>query len=727
MPQIIDDQFMSMFGGKDAAPAPTVAQKQAQGANLQAPPTSQAPQQQGGPAPAAQPQGGGIIDNQFTQMFGSAQPQAAPTNASSAPDTSGQTPESASDVSGVSFLDRLKMSVGNDAGSLAYLEQNYEDAKQLPDGRMVVKQGGKWSQVDPSGWGGGNAWDKAKEFAKDIADGGGLALNTVGGVVGTTLGGIAGATAGAAYGAPVGPAGLIAGAASGVGPGAIAGATAGGLVSGQIRTSLGRVVGTYQATPEDQLKDIGLEGLLNAGGEALAIGAKPVLSKVAGAVTSFAEGASDQAKQAMAALLSWTTKASPESTTRLMERAPDVMGQITAVQKSGMPSYKTDVGLAGRAMDYTKGLFQNAQKAFSEGFDAKETELLASVPGNFKADITQPIHQGMAGMVQSGLVRPVAGQSGVVQGYKLAPREDILKLFQNAENDGALNQQAWLKLKDYVEKANGYLQQGTKVGADAVDTLINIRRGFDKFYYAATDANPSMKQLLTPASSQMRQSLVQQIGSASPEVATKYADMNQMYQDTMPFVVEAGRVLRRFKGTETFVNSLQGGDKVMAGRMVETMARLKGQAGQDLADSLKDTIAARDFVAKLPQMDAGRLGGAALAGAGATAAHMGPLAAVVGAPLAAASSPRLVGRVAQGTQIATGAAADATKQAVGYASHLGDMLKSLAPDQMKQFISDPNLFPAAVRATLQAGRQEQGLSQQLLQSHGIPTQQPGNQ
>jgi hypothetical protein len=704
MPQIIDDQFMSMFGGKDAAPAPTVAQKQAQGANLQAPPTSQAPQQQGGPAPAAQPQGGGIIDNQFTQMFGSAQPQAAPTNASSAPDTSGQTPESASDVSGVSFLDRLKMSVGNDAGSLAYLKQNYEDAKQLPDGRMVVKQGGKWSQVDPSGWGGGNPWDKAKELAKDTADLGGIALNAAGAIGATVATGVTGGAAIPVVGAA-------------------------GLATGGVRTSLGRIVGTYQATPDEQLKDIGLEGLMNAGGEVLAIGAKPVIGKVASAVKSFAEGASDQAKQGMAAFLSWTTKASPESTTRLMERAPDVMGQITAVQKSGMPSYHTDLGLKERAMNYTKALFQNPQKALSAGFDAKETELLASVPGNFTSDISQPIHQGMAGLVKNEFVKPIAGETGEVVGYKMAPREDIVNMLRHNGDDAneMVNREAYSRLQDYVEKANGYLQEGTKTGSDAVETLINIRRGFDKFYYKATEANPEMAQILTPASSAMRQSLVLQIGSASQEVATKYAKMNEMYQQTMPMAAEASRVLRKPASLETFVDKLSGGDKVFPRQVMDTMARLKEDAGQKLADNLKDTIAARDFVAKLPQMDAGRLGGAALAGAGATAAHMGPLAAVVGAPLAAASSPRLVGRVAQGTQMATGAAADATKQAVGYASHLGDMLKSLAPDQMKQFISDPNLFPAAVRATLQAGRQEQGLSQQLLQSHGIPTQQPGNQ
>lgn len=151
------------------------------------------------------------------------------------------------DTSPVEIADRAALSLGNRAGSIDYLKQKFDAVKYNPEGELVVKKSGVWHRVDPESMG-GNPWEMTRELVADLAD----AAPTIG-VIGASIG-----------------AGIATGGSSLVAQVAAQGAT-GGAAEG-IRTSLGRAVGTYKATAEEQIADIGLETLFNLGGAAIGAG-----------------------------------------------------------------------------------------------------------------------------------------------------------------------------------------------------------------------------------------------------------------------------------------------------------------------------------------------------------------------------------------------------------------------------------------------------------------------
>lgn len=161
------------------------------------------------------------------------------------------TPQTAlQNVTPVSTLDRLKLSFGNAKGGAAYLKSKFQDATVNEDGKLLVKDQGVWQTIDPEGFSNGDGWS----FAEAIGD-----LADVSRDILLGAGQVAGAAAGA-----VGTGGV----------GTIAGSAAGGAIASTAAAALGRIIGTYEATPEELIKDVALDTILAAGGETVALGAK---------------------------------------------------------------------------------------------------------------------------------------------------------------------------------------------------------------------------------------------------------------------------------------------------------------------------------------------------------------------------------------------------------------------------------------------------------------------
>lgn len=158
---------------------------------------------------------------------------------------------------------KLAFSNKNPQEQVSYLEKDFGagNVKLSKGGNITIKDknSNAWYQLDPVGAGQGDWMEKALEKTRDIlADNADLAVS-----VGLTV-----ATAGAA--APL-AAGLTGIAAVG-GAGAVGAAS--GAASGMGKVLLGRLVGTYDATPEEMLKDIGLEIVLGLAGNAFIPGVK---------------------------------------------------------------------------------------------------------------------------------------------------------------------------------------------------------------------------------------------------------------------------------------------------------------------------------------------------------------------------------------------------------------------------------------------------------------------
>ncbi|MCK5016130.1 MAG: hypothetical protein KAS32_03580, partial [Candidatus Peribacteraceae bacterium] len=81
-------------------------------------------------------------------------------------------------ISPLTVADRAKVKgLGNERGSVKFLRNKFEQVFPHEEKGLLVKNAGVWHQVDPTGLGGGNPWEMAKELTKDIADLSDIGLN----------------------------------------------------------------------------------------------------------------------------------------------------------------------------------------------------------------------------------------------------------------------------------------------------------------------------------------------------------------------------------------------------------------------------------------------------------------------------------------------------------------------------------------------------------------------
>ena len=282
-------------------------------------------------------------------------------------------PESAVDESPVSIEDRAKLALGNTRGQLNYLKGKFEEANYTPASGLVVKDRGVWKKVDKSTM-------DAYEVTADIVEGAiGLAPSLLGGGTGASVGALAG------------PVGSVVG--SGVGA---------GLAEG-IRGTLGRAAGTYDATPDEELKNVGWEILLNSGGQALALGARPVLGKIVSAAKSLSKSAPEATKNVLAETLGRTTGAGAEATHVLFEAPEQVGKQISrAITKYGSESAAVE-GLKQQNIKAIGRLIEQTPKALTRQFGALVEDLAESAPKNFEVNVGSLIKDAEKELVEKGL------------------------------------------------------------------------------------------------------------------------------------------------------------------------------------------------------------------------------------------------------------------------------------------------------------------------------------
>lgn len=178
----------------------------------------------------------------------------------------GDRPETAINKSLLSAEARLKLSFADDRGKEKFLRERFEDVARDDNGDWMIKADNRWHRADAKGLGDKDPWALAKDVAAGrtrFADALDEASREIVGDVADVAqeGSLMAASTIAAV--MTGGSSLLAQGAAAVGAGAIAkGAT----------TSLGRIMGTYDATPEEQVQDIALEGVLNAAGVGVAAG-----------------------------------------------------------------------------------------------------------------------------------------------------------------------------------------------------------------------------------------------------------------------------------------------------------------------------------------------------------------------------------------------------------------------------------------------------------------------
>ena len=193
-------------------------------------------------------------------------------------DVTYNSPDAPANETPVGFVDRFKMSLGNTKGSIGYLKSKFADATVDPAGDLVVKDSGVWKRVDLAGISGDDGW-KVSEILGDVADIGGDLLVGAG-----SLASVA-ATGGAA---------------------AVGLAAAGSGVASAAKSVLGRVAGTWDATPEEFMKDVLMDTAIGLVGEGVVLGAKhlvaPTLKRGFAKLSKVGEGTQDLLAKGFAAV-----------------------------------------------------------------------------------------------------------------------------------------------------------------------------------------------------------------------------------------------------------------------------------------------------------------------------------------------------------------------------------------------------------------------------------------
>jgi hypothetical protein len=585
-------------------------------------------------------------------------------------------PETALNISPVGILDRGALALGNAKGKLGYLKNKFDDVRYDNDKGLVVNNKGVWQTVDPSGLGDGDAWDMTKELVKDVVDMGDVAASAVASGIG--------AAKGAALGTLAGPAGAVAG--------GLLGAAAGGGASEGLRSSLGRLAGTYQATPEEQLQDVGIEALLNMGGEAVGLGAKATLGMIGKSFKNIGANAAEASKDMLSEALGKITGAGPQATRTMMDQTDQVIKEIAQAKSSSRTVSGMVDTLRDQQLKTAEQILNDAPKALTSQFGKLKSQLVSEAANMPSTHIGKIASDALTGIEQAGILKRTADKEGNII-FKVMDDESAIKLRNQGQNAAILAPTVQAELKPIVDQLNKFTKLGEFKGSQAAATLMDLKKTINDVYrdMVGPTTSPSVKGLLDDFKTRFSQGIGQAFDSAG--LTPQYMSTVNIYQKYADAVGMARRMAQQENGAENFVKKLvsdSGANRTLKD-LAQDLSMLMGKEGSDKINSITTKEAAKSFSSWLP-----RTGLASQAGVGAAIAAAP---ATGGASLAAipATSPKLM------------------LNAVNYGQKGLKLIQSLNPAQRIQMLQNPELLGTFLRTTMTAASDQEKLTQQLTQ------------
>lgn len=629
-------------------------------------------------------------------------------------DFSMNTPDEPVDTSPVEVLDRAKLSLGNKAGSIDYLKQKFDAVKYNPEGELVVKKAGVWHRVDPESMG-SNPWEMTKELVADLAD-----VSPTVGLVGASL----------AAGAATGGSSLFAQ--------AVAQGATGGAVEG-IRTSLGRAVGTYKATAEEQIADIGLEMLMNFGGQYAAAGISTAGKSGVGMLRKAAQNLSkaNPEGQGVIASVLGPVVAGADNVDRLIKNPTVVTGHLDKALAAGKSEAEAIQHLVQGQVDDLVEIATKADDALSTKWNQNVSTLTELAPEAFDP-ATQDVRKSMlASLLQRGLVRiedKVGRRVGntVVRPAILNPEELMTKnlddlnirLFSYDElikgqqrsgipNKFANSKEAYQMVSEFYEMLQRNMKLNPKTGKAGVHQLLGFKQamsaktwelskkakkndlGFAGAFFTDVDSvmdtqinnifnRNGMGQAWTKLNSEYSTAL----SELRPLLNAKEAAVHS--NNLLAFQPELTRILSPGANNLGNKTSLKSALKIL--NDPELIAR---------HDSIFDRNAAKAFVPKF-----GPYAKAAGAAAVGSAVSLNPMTALAFAGSAVGTSPRLVGRMLA----KSAGAGDAVE--IGFKKL--DFLKKVAPAQREALVNNPALLNSFLQTGAEALQLKQKTHEALM-------------
>lgn len=577
------------------------------------------------------------------------------------------TPETALNKSPVGLADRLKMALGNSAGSMALLKKKFSDVQQTEDG-LVVKNQGVWQKVDPDFFGG-----DIREKATDIAE---MLTGSL-------------PVAGAIAGAPVG---------------GVVGAGAGGAAGEALRTSLGLIVGTYKATPEEQIQDIGFEGLLGLGGEVVGLGAKVGIKQIGKALTSIKNAAAPESKQAISQAIGGMTGVGPKAVEVAIENGDEVAKQIQ-LYKNRFSSLDTfDAAIVQDNTKLAQRMFELADERLSQQYATNLGAIADKGGPSFSLNFNTIFDKAKAAVEETGAGKFIQTKKGW-QFVPLSPEE----FASRAGQEGAqlsLDPAEFQAAKSVADQILRLEKIGELKGKRAVFAAQQINSGLNKVSSAAYQSkNAVLGRVVSKAKSGFENGLIDAL--KAHKLDSDWGAMQAAYAQTKNLVSEYRRVLDSDNGARLFADRLMSESAV--GRYTQGKANqlidFLGDEGKQIHQSIITKEAARKFAPMLPR--AGILPKLVPAGAvGVDMLQQGPNESNVGTLGTAAAAGALVSpRLALST--------------IRYSTKLLNFLKGMPGPQRQIFLKNPQLVNAAFSGVGQAVMDEARGTEMLLQQMGV--------
>ncbi len=578
----------------------------------------------------------------------------------------------------VGLFDRAKLSLGNSRGGMEYLKSKYDNVAYNPDQGLLVKDKGAWHKVDPDMF--DDPWSLSEAIADTAEFVGGSALP------------MAGATAAAIAAAPSGP-------------GSIAAAGAGGAAGKAVTSSvLGRLVGTYKPeSAQDELEDIGLEGLFAAGGQAIAVGAKPTWEMLKGAMKNIGRWGSEASKDALAATLGRTTAAGSEATRYMFDNVDDVARTIKTLKPMSQGTDDLINQAASKQVEAATSWLERADKALPQKYGQMLDRLSQSADdAGLKVHVRPMIEDSLQEFERQGFGKVVEGR--LVQ----LSEEDIASLVANGTKvPEGINGEVFQEVRQIFDTLKKFSGIGEVSGGKAARVLTEINK----------KVNSSFDDTLSPiakrAKAMAMASVKTRVGSSFEKAGleSQWAGMNQLYQRYGDAVGTARKLLASDGGPERFYQSLfsGAGKKATMKGEADLLEELAGEAGTAARRHITNLEAAKRFAPILPKFG---LSQAAATGAGSMGVITGAVSAPVAMGVASTFSPRTMLHATRGYQAMSNSSSK-------YALTLVQALKTLPPASLKKAMADPNMIRAATQETLKAMYGEDENVKNILQQSGV--------
>lgn len=546
-------------------------------------------------------------------------------------------PDDALAQSPVSLMDRLKLTTSTETRSLPFLKKRFEDAIVHPDNGVLVKHRGAWHQVDPSGLGSGSAWDKSKEFAKDVVD---VADEIAGSLfegAGATAGGLMGMFAGGATAPVTGPLAPALVAAGGY-AGAIAGAAGAAKGVARARFRLGKMLGTYSATEQEQDQDEALEMIYAASGQA-------VLPIAGGALKLLGRGIKNTPK-VLLGLQAKLIGTEVDNLYRVADRPKEVETAVKAAW--GMARAKagdraTSEMAQAAAMSVQKNTVGTILDEASAELPRRYTKIVAETAAEAGDEFTAPIGKAATGILdalstgETPFLRKIALKQtpaeiaqGVAPRFKYRPLKDSEVLSRGGQT--FFDQQSFNR---FVRQVGGLTKMKDLHGAEAVQAIAKIKKGINEVLrYPAQNAPAAELQKIARLGAIADEHLdnlfgakdapLRKLWESKAEPYRRYANAVNWGRRTMQD--ETGRALETFTkqvasnkaGKGMAAKEAIGMPSSFADDEAGPLIELLGARGQELATRVSDYEAARALTPVAPRLGIAQ-------GLGAGMALTGPL------------------------------------------------------------------------------------------------------